>query len=142
MLMSLGQFVWGINTLAYQSLKRSNSYRWASINRVGQRPARQYVGLGDDTINLSGWIAPELAGDRTSLDKLRAMASAGEPYVLVDALGGVYGLFVIESISETNSLFYPNGQPRKIEFDISLTRVDDNRIDEVAMITSAQDVFA
>ncbi len=73
MLMSLGQFVWGINTLAYQQLQRQTNWRWAAQNRVGQRPARQFVGEGDDTITLSGWLSPELVGDRNSIDTLRYM---------------------------------------------------------------------
>lgn len=141
MLMALGQFVWGINTLAYQQLQRQTNYRWGANNRVGQRPARQYIGPGDDSITLSGWISPELCGDRTSLDRLRVMAEAGEPYVMVDATGTVYGLWVIEGISETGTLFGVNGLPRRIEFNITLNRVDDDLIDQVSLITSAQDII-
>lgn len=141
MLMCLGQFVWGINTLAYQQLQRQNNYRWAANNRVRRRPARQYVGPGDDTITLSGWISPELCGDRTSLDQLRVMAEAGTPYVMVDATGTVYGLWVIESISETSTIFRIDGQPRRIEFTVTIARVDDDRIDQVGLITSAMDVI-
>jgi phage protein U len=141
MLMSLGQFVWGINTLAYQQLQRQNNYRWAANNRVGQRPARQFLGPGDDTITLSGWISPELCGDRTSLDQLRLMAEQGTPYVLVDATGTVFGLWVIEGLSETGTIFRIDGKARRIEFTVTLNRVDDDRIDQVGMITSAQDVI-
>ena len=142
MLMALGQFVWGIDTLAYQQLQRTNNYRWAANNRVGQRPARQYTGPGDDTITLSGWISPELCGDRTSLDQLRVMAEAGEPYVMVDATGTVYGLWVIEGISETGTIFGVNGQPRRIEFTVTIARVDDDRIDAVSLISDASGVLA
>ncbi len=141
MLMSLGQFVWGINTLAYQQLQRQNNYRWAANNRVGQRPSRQFLGPGDDTITLSGWISPELCGDRTSLDQLRLMAEQGTPYVLVDATGTVFGLWVIEGLSETGTIFRIDGKARRIEFTVTLNRVDDDRIDQVGMITSAQDVI-
>lgn len=141
MLMSLGQFVWGINTLAYQQLQRQTRYRWASNNRVGQRPARQFLGPGDDSISLNGWISPELCGDRTSLDRLRVMAANGTPYVLVDALGSVYGLWIIDSLSETQTLFQVNGLARRIEFTLSLHRVDDDLIDQVGMITSARDII-
>jgi len=142
MLMCLGQFVWGINTLAYQELQRSNSYNWASNNRVGQRPARQYVGPGDETISLTGWISPELCGDATSLDRLRLMAEQGTPYVLVDATGTVFGLYVIEQIDETGSIFGIDSKPRKIDFTVNLTRVDDNRIDQVGLITDTAQVLA
>ena len=142
MLISLGQFVWGIHTLAYQQLQRQTNYRWAATNRVGDRPSRQYLGPADDSLTLSGWVAPELCGDRASLDKLRVMAEAGEPYVLVDALGYVYGLWVIENVSETQTLFQIDGQAKKIDFTLTLNRVDDDRIDQVAMITNANEVIA
>lgn len=142
MLMSLGQFVWGINTLAYQQLQRQTNWRWAANNRVGQRPARQFVGEGDDTITLSGWLSPELVGDRNSLDTLRYMGDQGQPYVLVDATGRVYGLWVIEGVSETGTLFRVDGLPRRIDFSLTLNRVDDNRIDQVGLITDPAEVIA
>ncbi len=142
MLLSLGQFVFGIPTLSYQQLQRQTSWRWATNNRIGTRPARQFVGPGDDAITLSGWISPELCGDRTSLDQLRTMADNGAPYVLVDATGNVFGLWIIENISETGTLFQIDGKPRRIDFSISLKRVDDEQIDQVGMITNSQEVIA
>tara|TARA_R110002167_G_scaffold98718_12_gene259439 strand:+ start:467 stop:895 length:429 start_codon:yes stop_codon:yes gene_type:complete len=141
MMMSLGLFVWSLNTLSYQDLQRQSAWRHPSQSRVGQRPARQFVGPGDDSITLSGWLAPELSGERVSLALLRAMADAGEPYVLVAGTGKVYGLWVIESLSEDHSLFYPNGQARRIEFSLSLARVDDDLIDKVSLVTSALDLL-
>lgn len=142
MLMCLGQFVFGINSLSYQQLQRQTNWRWASSNRVGQRPARQYAGPGDDTLTMSGWIAPELAGDRTSLDRLRVMGAAGEPYVLVDMTGTVFGLWVIEGISETGTLFRIDGKARRIEFSMTLNRVDDDQIDQLGLINSVQELLS
>lgn len=141
MLMSLGQFVWGIHTLAYQQLQRQTSWRYASNNRIGKRAASQFLGPGEDKITLAGWLSPELAGDSTSLDALREMADKGEPYVLVSGTGEVFGLWEIHSITETDTLFYPNGTPRRIEFSLSISRVDDDQIDRVSLITNAQDIL-
>ncbi|SIQ11120.1 phage tail protein [Marinobacterium stanieri] len=138
MLLSLGQFVFGIPTLSYQQLQRQNNWRWAANNRVGQRPARQFVGPGDDTINLSGWISPELCGDLKAIDTLRLMADQGEPYVLVDATGTVYGLWVIESLSETGTLHGIDSKPRRVDFSLTIARVDDDLIDQVGLITDAE----
>jgi phage protein U len=140
MLMCLGQFVFGIDTLSYQQLQRQNSWRWAANNRVGQRPARQFVGQGDDMITLSGWIAPELKGDATSVDQLRMLADEGEPQVLVDATGTVYGLWVLEGLTETGTLHRIDSKPRRLEFSLTIARVDDDQIDQAGMITSAQDL--
>lgn len=125
MMMSLGMFVFGLPTVTYQTLQRETNWRHASNSRVGARAGRQYIGPGDDTITLSGWVSPELVGDRASLDELRKMADAGLAYVLVDGTGIVHGVFVIERLSEGQTLFFFNGTPRRIEFSLVLERVDE-----------------
>lgn len=142
MLMSLGLFVFGLDTLAYQTLKRDTQWRHNSKNRVGKSPAYQAMGKGTDVITLSGWQSPELAGDRLSLDALREMGNTGEPYVFVTGNGEVLGLWVIKKVSETQTLFYPNGQPRRIEFSIQITQVSDQQIDRVAVVTNSLLIFS
>jgi len=125
MMMSLGQFVFSLNTLAFEELKRQTTWRHPSNARVGQRPARQFVGPGDDLINLTGVQVPEFMGKRQSLPQLRDMADSGRAWAMVDGAGGVYGAWVIEGISETGSVFVAQGVPRRVSFDLSLARVDD-----------------
>lgn len=127
MLMAVGQFVFGLSTLAYEEIKRSNTWRHPSSSRVGARPARQFVGVGDDTITLSGWVAPELVGTHASVAELRAMADTGQAWALVSGTGEVFGQYVIESLNETGTLLAANGKPRRIAFDLQLTRTDDNQ---------------
>jgi phage protein U len=129
MMMSLGQFVFSLNTLAFEELKRQTTWRHPSNSRVGQRPARQFVGPGDDLINLTGVQVPEFMGTRQSLPQLRDMADSGRAWAMVDGAGGVYGAWVIEGISETGSVFVAQGVPRRVSFDLSLARVDDNLAD-------------
>ena len=126
-LMCLGQFVFGIQSLPYDELKRVTAWRHASNSRVGARAARQFVGVGDDTITLSGWIAPELTGTYWSIASLRAMGDMGRPFALVGGTGEVFGQFVIENLSETGTLHYADGTPRRIAFDLTLTRADDDQ---------------
>ncbi|CAE6784507.1 hypothetical protein R69658_04230 [Paraburkholderia aspalathi] len=125
MLMSLDQFVFGLETAAYQELQRRTSWKHPTTPRVGSRPARQFTGAGDDTITLSGLLAPNQFGKLQSLTELRDMADAGDAYVLVDGAGRVYGAFVIEGMSEGQTLHTKDGTPRRIDFSIELTRVDD-----------------
>ena len=124
--MALGQFVFGIETLAYQELKRSNTWRHPSSSRIGARPARQFVGVGDDTITLSGWVAPELVGSYASVAELRAMGDSGQAFALVSGSGEVFGQYVMESLNETGTLHYQDGTPRRIAFELQLARADDN----------------
>lgn len=127
MMMALGQFTFGLDTLAYQDLDRQTAWRHASNSRVGDRPARQFVGAGDDTINLTGVLAPEFRGSAQSLATLRTMADTGNAYSLIDGAGNIYGAWVIESLSEKGTHFIAEGLPRRIEFGLTLQRVDDWR---------------
>lgn len=128
MLMALGQFVFGLQTVAFTSLQRQTAWRHAQTSRVGARAASQFVGPGEDTITLPGVILPEF-GTRMSLDELHSLADAGQPLALVDGEGRVYGQWVITEKSETASHFGRTGEPLRIEFSLTLRRVDDNVVD-------------
>jgi phage protein U len=125
MLASLGQFVFGLPTLAYQELQRRTAWKHPTTSRVGARDASQYAGPGEDTITLTGLLAPQLTGTLASLVELRAMADTGHAYVLVDGAGRVYGAYVIESIDEGQSMHQADGVPRRVEFTINLRRTED-----------------
>lgn len=129
MMLALGMFVFSLHTAAYQELQRQTDWRHASNSRIGAGPARQFVGRGEDTITLPGVILPELAGSLLSLDALRLMANTGKAWPMVEGSGHIYGLWVIESLSETKTLFFRDGTPRRIEFTVNLKRIDDDRID-------------
>ncbi|MGH8365014.1 MAG: phage tail protein, partial [Pseudomonas sp.] len=57
------------------------------------------------------------------------MANTGKAWPMVEGSGRIYGLWVIESLSETKTIFFRDGTPRRIEFSLSLKRIDDDRID-------------
>jgi len=135
MMLALGMFVFSLSTAAYQELQRQTEWRHASNSRVGAVPARQFVGGGDDTITLPGIILPELAGSALSLDALRLMANTGKAWPMVEGSGRIYGLWIIERLSETKTLFFRDGTPRRIEFTLSLKRIDDDRIDLLGAAT-------
>lgn len=137
MMMSLGMFVFGMHTLAYQELQRDTAWRHASTSRVGTNPARQFIGRGDDTIKLPGVLVSGLTGTQISLDTLRYMADTGKAWPLIEGTGRIYGIWIIESISEGRSYFFKDGAARRIEFTINLQRIDDGQIDKLGGITSA-----
>ena len=137
MMLALGMFVFSLSTVAYQELQRQTDWRHASNSRIGAAPARQFVGRGEDAITLPGIILPELAGSPLSLDALRLMANTGKAWPVVEGSGRIYGLWVIESLSETKTFFFRDGTPRRIEFTLSLKRIDDDRIDLIGAGTRA-----
>ncbi|NQZ32538.1 MAG: phage tail protein [Oceanospirillaceae bacterium] len=142
MLMTLGLFVFGINTLSYQTLQRTTSWRHNSQNRIGNSLSYQFLGAGEDKQTLSGWQAPELSGEKLSLEVLRQMANTGAPYVMVDGTGLVHGLWIIKQVTETKTLFHPNGQAKRIEFSIDLIKVDDAQINQVTLLNSLINILA
>ncbi len=137
MMMSLGMFVFGMHTLAYQELQRDTAWRHASTSRVGTNPARQFIGRGDDTITLPGVLVSGLTGTQASLDMLRYMADTGKAWPLIEGTGRIYGIWVIENIKEGRTYFFKDGAARRIEFAITLQRIDDGQIDMLGGIANA-----
>ena len=127
MMMSLGMFVFGLTTLAYQDMQRQTNWRHPGNSRVGARAGLQYVGPGDDSITLSGVLVPELMGQASALLELRKMADSGNAWALVSGTGEVFGAFVIENINETGTRHMDNGRARSIEFQLQLKRADNQR---------------
>lgn len=128
-LMNLGMFVFDLPTLTYNQLQRRSTWRHATSDRVGARPAGQFVGPGDDNITLTGMLAPIAIGDPGSLDELRRMADTGEAWPMLDGAGRNYGAFVITALDETQKSILDNGVPRISDFTLSLQRMDDPVLD-------------
>lgn len=118
-LMTLGQVRFSVSEGAYRSLTRDLNIRVAVMDRAGRASARQVLGE-DETIEIEGVCYP---GQRHALDRVetfRAMARAYEPAMLTDGTGAVWGLFLVERVSERGSRFAPNGVPLRQEFRLSL----------------------
>lgn len=137
MMMALGMFVFSLETLAYQEFQRQTDWRHGSTSRIGTNPARQYLGRGEDSLTLNGVLLPGLVGSPLSLDTLRTMADTGKAWPLVQGDGRIFGLWVIESLSETRTLFFRDGAARRIEFNLKLSRIDDGRVDLLGSLTGS-----
>lgn len=107
MMLSLGLFVFMRQTTPYQNMNRNIDYRWPTNNRIGLRPAAQFLGVDSEKITLSGVLLPELTGGKLSLLALELMAAQGKAWPLIEGNGTIYGMFVIESLSQTGTLFLP-----------------------------------
>ncbi|GHE88215.1 tail assembly protein [Aliiroseovarius zhejiangensis] len=123
-MMQLGEYQFSINSAAYQNMTRSSEYRWARQNRVGTHDALQFTGFGPENIELDGVIYPHFRGGLGQVDMLRRMAEARKPYTLVAGTGAFLGVWVIESVSEGQTVFAPGGVPHKQEFRMRLARYD------------------
>ncbi|ENV67411.1 phage-like protein; phage tail protein (GPU_like) [Acinetobacter junii] len=121
MMMILGMFVFSIPTATYQSLQRSTSWNHVSNSRVGSMPAYQFTGKGEDTITLDGSIVPQF-GSQMSITALRVMGDTGKSFPLIAGNGKIYGSWLIDNVEETQSYFFKDGTPRKIEFSLKLKK--------------------
>lgn len=122
MMMIFGMFVFSMNTAAYQQLQRTTQWRHASNDRVGEMPAYQFVGRGEDTITLEGSIVPQF-GMPSSITALRAMGDTGKAFALIAGTGKVFGMYILTDLQETQTVFFKDGTSRQIDFNISLKQV-------------------
>lgn len=126
MMLALGFFVFMRQTLPFQSMQRDAEYRWPSNSRIGKRDAFQFLGVGEEKITLSGELYPEITGGKLTLTAVRLMAEEGRAWPLLSGNGMIYGMYVINSVSETGAEFFTDGSPRQITFNLALTRVDES----------------
>lgn len=136
-MMQLGSYQFGLSTAAYQELMRRSGYRWASQDRFGQSPARQYTGPETETIELSGVIYAEFRGGTGQLSEIRALAAKGLPQRLIDGTGRMMGRWVIESVEETQSTFAAKGYPRKQEFTLHISSFPESATSIAAAVLAA-----
>ncbi|MGI2124477.1 phage tail protein [Shewanella baltica] len=132
MMMTLGFFVFSRLTVPYQTSQHDMVWRHPTNSRIGARPSAQFLGVGDETLTLSGVLMPEITGGELSLEALRKMADTGKAYPLIEGRGTVTGFFVIEKISKGRSEFFSDGAARRIEFTIELKRVDEKNTSLIA----------
>ena len=127
-LMTLGEFVFELSTLAYDQLQRQNNWKHANNDPVGADPVYQFTGAGEESFTIAGVMYTEF-GNRKHFDTLREMADTGEAYVLIDATGKVYGRYAIIDLSENGTYFDGEGVAKKTEFSIKLIRAKRNSSD-------------
>lgn len=137
MLLTLGQFVFSVDTMTFNEIQRSRSWSYGS-NAIGQgRDQYQFTGVGEETVTIPFLIYQSHGfGDRQSIDDLSEMADSGKGFVLLDGSGYLHGVFVITAIDETRSHITSSGVARKIDGTMKLTRVDDDRIQVDKMVNS------
>jgi phage protein U len=119
-------YFFNLDTAAFDELRRSTEFRWASQERLSRRPAQQAVGMGDEKITLKGVIFPGFKGGLKQLDTLRAIGARLEPLSLVTGYGDVLGNWCLKSIEEEQSALMQGGIPRKQGFTLEFVRYGDD----------------
>lgn len=121
-LFQLGSFQFDLPNGVPQTLDRTAEYRWEVQDRLLRDPAAQFIGPGNQEITLDGVLFPGFSGQQSTMETLRELAAQGEPQMLTDGLGRIYGKWAIRRIQEGLSTFAPGGGARQIAFNVSLVR--------------------
>lgn len=124
-LLMLGPFRFSVGSAAYDELTRASRWDWNQVDRVGAMPALQFTGPQNDTIAMSGRIAPPLTGGIEQLARMRALADLGRPLLLVTGTGRVLGMWVIEAVEDTGTKHFKDGYPKMTTFNVSLKKYSD-----------------
>jgi len=124
-MLKLGDYIFSVDTAAYQTLQRSTSRRLAKINRIGKRAAHQDLGPGDDVITLPGVIYPTYKGGLTQIDGMRKMMNEGEPLMLVDGQGNAHDKWIIANVTEKDGVFFEDGVAQEQEFTLKIERFEE-----------------
>lgn len=119
-------YYFNLDTAAFNELRRSSEFRWASQERLTRRPAQQAVGMGEDKITLKGVIYPGFRGGIRQLDTLRALASRLLPLSLTTGYGDVLGNWCLTNIEEEQGHLMQGGIPRKQGFTLEFVRYGDD----------------
>lgn len=123
-LLGVGPYRFQIAGLNYQDVERTFDFRWQAQDRIGRRPAQQFLGPGEETVSLRGVIYPKdprLGNGFAQLEDMRREAMRGVPRGVASNLGRYYGQWCIKSIRDTQTFFDRNGEPRRVEFSIEMT---------------------
>lgn len=121
-LFAVGSYRFAVATGGMEKTERNSKWRWAQQDVIGAAPRLQYIGPGDDTLNIEATIFPHFRGGLGQADSIRSQAGAGRPMPVVDGTGRYYGRYVVLEVGETRTTFMGDGAPRKIEIKVELKR--------------------
>lgn len=125
MMLSLGDFQFGVDTAAYSELSLKAEYPWAKVDRLQNTPQHQAMGLEVRNVSLRGTIYPSYRGAGLSqIETLREAAAEMRPQPLMAGNGRYLGRWVVKSISQTDSTFFEDGAAQKQEFTMEIERFD------------------
>ena len=130
-MMMLGQFMFSMASATPQSVGRRDEYKWPAQDVIGKRPVLQNLGPGQTSFDLPGRLYPHYKGGLRQIEAMRELAGLGNTQLLVDALGFIYGDFVITDVEETQTTFDATEAPRRIDFRLRLAHAGDDEQESV-----------
>lgn len=117
--MALGDFVFSLSSgFPYDTLDRKASGGWVTMDIISGKPLSQNTGQGLETVRLSG--KAQFSAGMAKVQRLREMANARVPYVLVDGVGQVWGRWKIQDVSESQKRVLDDGTATLLEWTLEL----------------------
>lgn len=104
---------------SFEKLNRKIGYRLEEVERIGRKPAVQIAGSQLQSIDISGTWFPEFQNS-WNFEKLQLQAALELPLPLMAATGKFYGLYLMESLSQTEEFFDANANEGKQSFSLKL----------------------
>lgn len=109
-----------VGSAGFDKLTRTLSMRWARQPRLGQRPALQALGAGEETIEIQGVVYPHWRGGFGQIQALRTAMMDQRPRNLSDGRGNAWGVYVIEKLEEQRTVLDVDGTPLRQGFTLFL----------------------
>ena len=119
----LGAFAFEALGFSFIDLQTGVETPWAENQIAGGWDNLQWLGPGKATASIRGVLFPEHLGGEQNLSGTAALQAAGVPMPLISLGGQAFGLFVVERLSEDQSVFSGRGVARMNKYSISLRKM-------------------
>lgn len=131
-MLQIGSVAFSTTGPHFDKLKHAAKFEWARQRRFGRRDALQWTGEADEDVHITGTIYTDYYAGFDALAELRTMAR--QPQMLVSGAGDVFGRWCILEVSNEQTLQDASGVPRKVTFDLHLSRYGEDEFDGVGGI--------
>lgn len=119
----LGDIEFSLPEGSFTQIERHTSWRVDVPDPITGLGVPDVRGRESDEIRITGLVFPGITGHLDSVDRLRDAGDKGEPLLLVDGEGTIYGSWVVRSIEESRQEHLPTGLPRKMSWVLVLVAV-------------------
>ncbi|CAI8965545.1 Phage-like protein [Pseudomonas sp. IT-P171] len=118
--MALGSFIFGLSRqFAYSGIVHSSDGGWVELDIVTGKPKSSQTGQKAQTLRITGTSMYAVAMDR--LNELRTLQEQRKPVPLVDGIGSSWGLWRINTVTETQSMIIDDGTAMVVSWAVDLS---------------------
>ena len=123
MLYLIGALTLDTRPFNVDEVQRTMAVDFADKPIVGGRVAREFMGVGEDKLVLSGQILPFKTGGLAELELAKGLMLAGRPLPVLRGDGARLGWYTIDKISEAHKELMRDGVGFIVRHSLELTKV-------------------